>query len=168
MSNIGTVSDEDDELFEADLPKRMLYLILILPATIILILMMQVQARQYHHQKNFANQLYKINRLHWQKKSNISNYTSETAYSTLMNYILEKKNEENLEEKKESNAIDQFFLSMCSTVKQFSPYNQHLAKTKIVSIVSELELKNLRNMQQQQLFHPHSQSMLNFDLQPLV
>jgi hypothetical protein len=66
-----------------------------------------------------------------------------------MKYILEKKNEENLKEKNEPSAIDQFFLSMCSTVKQFSPYHQHLAKTKIFSIISEIELENLGSIQQQ-------------------
>ncbi|KAL4126736.1 hypothetical protein QTP88_010945 [Uroleucon formosanum] len=77
------------------------------------------------------------------KKSTVSIPPSETASSSLMKYILEKKNEENLKEKNEPSAIDQFFLSMCSTVKQFSPYHQHLAKTKIFAIVSEIELENL-------------------------
>lgn len=57
---------------------------------------------------------------------------------------------------------------MCSTVKEFSPYHQHLAKTKIFSIVSEIELENLKSIQQQQLFHPSSQSLSNFDAQPQV
>jgi hypothetical protein len=57
---------------------------------------------------------------------------------------------------------------MCSTVKQFSPYHQHLAKTKIFSIISEIELENLGSIQQQQLFHPRSQSISNFDVQPQV
>lgn len=85
-----------------------------------------------------------------------------------MKYIIEKKNEENLKEKNEPSAIDQFFLSMCSTVKQFSPYHQHLAKTKIFSIISEIKLENLGSIQQQQLFHPRSQSISNFDVQPQV
>lgn len=46
-------------------------------------------------------------------------------------------------------AMDQFFLSMCSTVKQFSPYFQHIAKTKIFHIISELELEQLRQNQPQ-------------------
>lgn len=96
-----------------------------------------------------------------QKKKKPSNYVSETASSTLMKYILEKKDEENLEQKAESSAMDQFFLSMCSTVKQFSPYNQHLAKTKIFSIVSEIELDSLRQTQQQPLFQPIPQSISN-------
>jgi len=57
---------------------------------------------------------------------------------------------------------------MSSTVKQFSPYHQHLAKTKIFSIVSEIELENLESIQQQQLFHPRSQSISNLDVQPQV
>jgi len=99
-------------------------------------------------------------------KKNLSNYPSETASSTLMKYILQKKEEENLEEKKESSAMDQFFLSMCSTVKQFSPYNQHLAKTKIFSIVSEIELDSLRQTRQQPLLQPIPQCASNFNLQP--
>lgn len=58
-----------------------------------------------------------------------------------------------------------FFLSMCSTVKQFSPYNQHLAKTKIFSIVSDIELDSLRQTQQQPLFQPFPLSTSNFNLQ---
>lgn len=61
-----------------------------------------------------------------------------------------------------------FFLSMCSSVKQLSPYNQHLAKTKFFSIVSEIELENLGSIQQQQLFHPRSKSISNFEVQPQV
>lgn len=83
-----------------------------------------------------------------------------------MKYILEKKNEENPKEKNEPSAIDQFFLNICSTVKQFSPYHQHLAKTKIFAIVSEIELENLGSIKQQQLFHPHTQFISNFDVQP--
>lgn len=98
---------------------------------------------------------------HYQKK-NLSN-SSESASSTLMKYLLEKKDEEQLEEKKkESSAMDQFFLSMCSTVKQFSPYNQHLVKTKIFP---EIELDSLRQTQQQPLFQPIPLSTSNFNLQ---
>lgn len=53
---------------------------------------------------------------------------------------------------------------MCSTVKQFSPFHQHLANTKKFSIVSEIELENLGSIQQQQVFLPRS----NFDVQPQV
>lgn len=37
-----------------------------------------------------------------------------------------------------------FFLSIASTVRNFTPYNQNLAKAKIFSIVSDLELKELK------------------------
>lgn len=33
---------------------------------------------------------------------------------------------------------------MCSTVKQFSPYLQHIVKTKIFQIISDLELEQLK------------------------
>jgi len=54
---------------------------------------------------------------------------------------------------------------MCSTVKQFSPYNQHLAKIKIFFIVTEIELDSLRQTQQQPLFQPIPLSTSNFNLQ---
>lgn len=60
-----------------------------------------------------------------------------------MRYIIEKKKEEEVKantEKNEINVIDQFFQNMGSTVKQFSPYLQHLAKIRVFSVISELEL----------------------------
>jgi len=72
----------------------------------------------------------------------------ETASTTLMKYIIEQKNAEQSNRKKsEFDAMDQFFLSICSTVKQFSPYLQHHAKTKVFQIISELELEQLRQNQ---------------------
>ncbi|XP_008187410.1 uncharacterized protein LOC103310547 [Acyrthosiphon pisum] len=74
----------------------------------------------------------------------------ETASSTLMKYIIEQKNsEQSYPTTSKLDAMDQFFLSMCSTVKQFSPYFQHIAKTKIFHIISELELEQLRQNQPQ-------------------
>lgn len=170
MSNIGTVSDEDEELFEADnekcQPEKDTELDIDLSCNDDTYFNDLSPSTSIPSPKEFRKPIVK-NTLA-KKKSKVSNYSSETASSTLMKYILEKKNEENLEEKKESSAIDQFFLSMCSTVKQFSPYKQHLAKTKIFSIVSEIELENLGSIQQQQLFYPRSQSISNFDLQPQV
>lgn len=74
----------------------------------------------------------------------------ETASSTLMKYIIEQKNsEQSYPTTSKLDAMDQFFLSMCSTVKQFSPYFQHIAKTKTFQIISELELEQLRQNQPQ-------------------
>jgi len=73
-----------------------------------------------------------------------------TASSTLMKYIIEQKNAEQLyPTTSKLDAMDQFFSSMCSTVKQFSPYLQHIAKTKVFQIISELELEQLRQNQPQ-------------------
>lgn len=172
MSNIDTVSDYDEDLFEAGneicLPEKNTELDIdtscndtyfnnLSPNT-------STPSPKEFRQPILKNTLATMAK----KKSKVSNPSSETASSTLMKYILENKNEENLNEKKESSAIDQFLLSMCSTVKEFSPYHQHLAKTKIFSIVSEIELENLRTIQQQQLFNPRSQSISNFDVQPQV
>lgn len=41
-------------------------------------------------------------------------------------------------------AIDSFFEAMAATVKQFSPYNQLMAKSKIFAVVSELELQQIQ------------------------
>jgi hypothetical protein len=55
--------------------------------------------------------------------------TSESASSHLMKYIIEKEVKSNY--KTEIYVIDNFFLSMSLTVKQFSSYHQHLAKTRV-------------------------------------
>lgn len=41
--------------------------------------------------------------------------------------------------------IDSFFVAISATVKQFSPYYQNIAKSKIFSIVSELEMVQIVN-----------------------
>lgn len=168
ISNIDTVSDDDEEVIEEDneicLPEKNTeldtdpscndtYFNNLSPCT-------PTPSPKEYRQPILKNTLATMAK----KKSKVSNSPSETASSTLMKYILENKNES----KSELSAIDQFFLSMCSTVKQFSPYHQHLAKTKIFSIVSEIELENLGSIQQQQLFHPRSQSISNFDVQHQV
>lgn len=134
MSNIDTVSDNDEELFEEDnetcLPEKYTeldtdpscndtYFNNLSPCT-------STPSPKEFRQPIIKNTLAKMAKT----KSKVSISPSETASSSLIKYILEKKNEENLKEKNEPSAIDQFFLSMCSTVKQFSPYDQHLAKTK--------------------------------------
>lgn len=67
-----------------------------------------------------------------------------------MKYIIEQKNaEQSYPTISKLDAMDQFFSSMCLTVKQFSPYLQHIAKTKVFQIISELELEKLRQNQPQ-------------------
>lgn len=75
--------------------------------------------------------------------------TSESASSHLMKYIIEKEKEEEVKSnnKTEIDVIDKFFQSMSLTVKQFSPYHQHLAKTRVFSVISELELEHLKSQQ---------------------
>lgn len=43
-----------------------------------------------------------------------------------------------------TNHIDSFFAAMADTVKTFSPYNQVIAKSKIFSVISNLEMKQIQ------------------------
>lgn len=63
----------------------------------------------------------------------------------LMQYIIQQKDNEtkSKEDEKNLDVNDKFFSSMCSMVKQFSPYHQHVARSKIFSIISELELQHI-------------------------
>lgn len=99
--------------------------------------------------------------------------TSESASSQLMKYIIEKEKEEvKSNNKTEIDLIDKFFQSMSLTVKQFSPYHQHLAKTRVFSVISELELEHLKSQQlhqQQNMsgFQPIPQSTQTYTLSPI-
>ncbi|KAL4104447.1 hypothetical protein QTP88_019748 [Uroleucon formosanum] len=142
ISNVGIVSDEDEDSFEPE--------------------------EEYQHQDTepVIDNNTDIFDSQSSPNTSVNQLTSkEFRKKTALPKKNKKKDEEQLEEKKESSAMDQFFLSMCSTVKQFSPYNQHLAKTKIFSIVSEIELDSLRQTQQQPLFQPIPLSTSNFNLQ---
>lgn len=84
------------------------------------------------------------------RKKTESHVNSESASSQLMKYIIEKEKEEESksnEKTNEINVIDQFFQNMSLTVKQFSPYHQHLAKTRVFSVISELELEHIKSQQ---------------------
>lgn len=73
------------------------------------------------------------------KVKNRSNHTQqESASSTLMKYILQKKDQDQA-----IHPIDHFFSLMASTVKNFSPLDQHMVKTKIFTMVSQIEEKYL-------------------------
>ncbi|XP_025195660.1 variant-silencing SET domain-containing protein-like [Melanaphis sacchari] len=79
------------------------------------------------------------------KKIKLSDNYPESASKTLMQYIIQQKENEtkSKEDEKNLDVNDKFFSSMCSMVKQFSSYHQHVARSKIFSIVSELELQHI-------------------------
>lgn len=57
--------------------------------------------------------------------------------------ILSERKTPNELEKRELDALELFFSSICATVKQFSRYNQMVAKNKVYTVISELELKHV-------------------------
>lgn len=59
----------------------------------------------------------------------------------LMAKLLDEQNK--LEPLRGYDELDRFFLNISDTVKKFSPYEQALAKNKIFSLVSEMELEQL-------------------------
>lgn len=72
------------------------------------------------------------------KKIKRNNVNSDSASSILMNYLVENKKSE-----RPVDSIDQFFALMASTVKKFSPFDQHLAKTQVFSLINKIEEKYL-------------------------
>lgn len=64
----------------------------------------------------------------------------DTASTVLMKYLLEGNSQK---EAKPMDPLDLFFQSMAATVKTFSPYHQNLCKTKVFSIVSGFEMKQI-------------------------
>ncbi|XP_014271110.1 uncharacterized protein [Halyomorpha halys] len=62
-----------------------------------------------------------------------------TASAIMMEYIIDHR----MNERKSLDDIDQIFQGLAATVKKFSPYNQALAKAKVVSLVSDLEIEDL-------------------------
>ncbi|KAL3273517.1 hypothetical protein HHI36_014957 [Cryptolaemus montrouzieri] len=72
------------------------------------------------------------------EKNKPSNVYPESAASVLMKYILENKKVE-----RPADSIDQFFALMAAAVKQFSPIDQHIAKTQVFSLISKIEEKYL-------------------------
>lgn len=73
------------------------------------------------------------------KKAKIQ--TPQSASAVLMAKLLDGQNK--LEPQREHDELDRFFLNISETVKKFSPYVQALAKNKIFSLVSEMELQHL-------------------------
>jgi len=108
------------------------------------------------------------------RKKNEGHVSSESASSHLMRYIIEKEKIEEVKanteknEKNEINVIDQFFQNMGSTVKQFSPYLQHLAKTRVFSVISELELDHIKSQKlHEQQYQQQYQQQHTSALQPI-
>ncbi|XP_063384884.1 uncharacterized protein LOC134670994 [Cydia fagiglandana] len=65
-----------------------------------------------------------------------------SASAVLVEYLLKNKNDEDGKQKDE---MDFFFLSISSTVKKLSTYNQALLKSRIFNLVSEAEIQELQN-----------------------
>jgi len=105
------------------------------------------------------------------RKKNEGHASSESASSHLMRYIIEKEKKEEIKantEKNEIDVIDQFFQNMGSTVKQFSPYHQHLAKTRVFSVISELELDHINSQKlHEQQYRQKDQQQNISALQPI-
>jgi len=77
--------------------------------------------------------------------------TPETASSTLMKYLIEKNEskKDTLPTVLQPHPVDAFLASISPSLKSFSPYNLNLAKTKIFSIVQELEMNMILEQQKQ-------------------
>lgn len=69
---------------------------------------------------------------------------TETASSVLMKYLVESDKQET-KVTANNHPIDIFFNSLAATVKMFSPEYQHMAKTKLFNVVSELEWAHLQS-----------------------
>jgi hypothetical protein len=65
-------------------------------------------------------------------------YQPETASAVLMKYLVESDQERQAEPP--ANPIDAFFKSIAARVKTFSPYHQHICKSRVFVIVSEVEM----------------------------
>lgn len=69
---------------------------------------------------------------------------TETASSVLMKYLVESDKQET-KATANDHPIDIFFNSLAATVKTFSPEYQHIAKSKLFNVVSELEWAHLQS-----------------------
>lgn len=81
------------------------------------------------------------------KKITHTDYTKESASTTLMKYLVQQKREE-----QPPHPIDTFFSLMATSVKKFNATDQHFVKTQLFSLVSDIEAKyiesqNRRNFQ---------------------
>jgi len=82
--------------------------------------------------------------------------TKESASTTLMKYLVQQKREE-----QSPHPIDTFFSLMATSVKKFNATDQHFVKTKLFSLVSDIEAKYIES-QNRRNFQPefiHSRSL---------
>ncbi|KAL4118912.1 hypothetical protein QTP88_011791 [Uroleucon formosanum] len=83
----------------------------------------------------------------WKKPKRTKNHQekygeTETASSTILKYLLEKKE---IEAKTENlvHLVDAFLSGIGTTLKTLDPYNLNLAKSRIFNIVQEIELNQI-------------------------
>ncbi|XP_071525216.1 uncharacterized protein [Panulirus ornatus] len=67
-------------------------------------------------------------------------HNSSIASATLMKYLVEKQKKESVA----PDTMDTFFSLTAATVKKFTPSDQHFIKTKVFSLVNEMEGKYIR------------------------
>ncbi|KAL1516271.1 hypothetical protein ABEB36_000190 [Hypothenemus hampei] len=96
------------------------------------------------------------------KKNKSNNTNTESASSVLMKYILEKNKSPSRPD--QIHNIDAFLSSLAPTLKNFSPYYQNIAKSKIFSIVQNMELDILS----QRITTPSSSSISTSDSSQLL
>lgn len=65
----------------------------------------------------------------------------QSASAVLMSRLLDEQGI--IPQQREHDELDRFFLNISETVKKFSPYLQAMAKNKIFTLVSEMELQQL-------------------------
>lgn len=73
-----------------------------------------------------------------QKQDFKEHFHSETSSPGVSKYLLEEKSNPDKQDE-----IDTLFHSLAQTVKKLNPYYRAVAKAKVCSIISELEIKNL-------------------------
>lgn len=72
---------------------------------------------------------------------------SQSAASTLMKYIMEKNEKKEISQT--VHPVDAFLNGFAPTLKNLSPYSLNIAKSKIFSIVQEIELNEIMEQQRQ-------------------
>ncbi|XP_060881745.1 transcription factor Adf-1-like [Metopolophium dirhodum] len=103
------------------------------------------------HNPTSSNDTPSSSAVEFAKPSRKKNIQPETAASTLMKYLLEKKEEETKSSKSGlptvtlDNPIDCFLFGISHTLKSLPPYLQNIAKTEIFFTVQKLELQSMQN-----------------------
>jgi len=71
-----------------------------------------------------------------------------TASAVMMKYLLDKKSKEE-NDTTPKHHVDAFLTGIASTMKALDPYRANIAKTRIFSVVQELEMDQIMNDQRQ-------------------